>query len=95
MVVVAIGVVAEDALARAAASNAPTASWSTSILLTSDPAISAIGDCADFPACRAWIPHPARIGAERRRSGPPVAARLAGKPEPYTNSPGSGAISAT
>ena len=70
IVVVGVGVVAEDALARGSGLECRNGVVVDEHLPTSDPAISAIGDCADFPARLARRPHPPRIGAERRRPGP-------------------------
>ncbi len=70
LVVVGIGVVAEDALARECGLECDNGIVVDEFLLTSDSTISAIGDCAALSACGAGLPNPARIGAERRRSGP-------------------------
>ena len=70
LVVVGIGVVAEDALARECGLECDNGIVVDEFLITSDPAISAIGDCTAFSACRARNANPARIGAERGRSGP-------------------------
>jgi 3-phenylpropionate/trans-cinnamate dioxygenase ferredoxin reductase component len=83
IVVVGVGVVAEDALARKSGLECGNGVVVDRLLLTSDPAISAIGDCADFPH--------AALGARTRLEsvqnavdqGRCVAARLAGKPSPY------------
>ena len=83
MVVVAIGVVAEDALARAAGLECGNGVVVDEFLLTSDPAISAIGDCADFPhaalGCRLRL-ESVQNAVDQARC---VAARLAGNPKPY------------
>ncbi len=69
MVVVGIGVVAEDALARECGLECDNGVVVDEFLLTSDSAISAIGDCTAFPHAALGLQNPARIGAERRRSG--------------------------
>jgi 3-phenylpropionate/trans-cinnamate dioxygenase ferredoxin reductase subunit len=82
-VVVGVGVIAEDALARESGLECGNGIVVDQHLATSDPAISAIGDCADFPH--------AALGARTRLEsiqnavdqGRCVAARLAGKPAPY------------
>ena len=83
MVVVAVGVVAEDALARAAGLECANGVVVDEHLRTSDPAISAIGDCADFP--HAALGFRTRLESVQNAvdQGRSVAARLAGKPEPY------------
>jgi 3-phenylpropionate/trans-cinnamate dioxygenase ferredoxin reductase subunit len=83
LVVVGVGVTAEDALARDCGLPCANGVVVDDHLATSDPAISAIGDCANFPH--------AALGFRTRREsiqnavdqGKCVAARLAGKPEPY------------
>jgi 3-phenylpropionate/trans-cinnamate dioxygenase ferredoxin reductase component len=83
IVVVGVGVVAEDALARQSGLECGNGVVVDRLLVTSDPAISAIGDCADFPH--------AALGARTRLEsvqnavdqGRCVAARLAGKAAPY------------
>lgn len=56
-------------------------------LLTEDPAISAIGDCALYPS--AFYPHPVRVESVQNAVDQArcVAARLAGKPVPYHKVP--------
>ncbi len=83
MVVVGIGVVAEDALARACGLDCANGIVVDEYLTTSDPAISAIGDCADFP--NAALGFRTRLESVQNAvdQGRSVAARLAGKPEPY------------
>lgn len=56
-------------------------------LLTEDPAISAIGDCALYPS--AFCPHPVRVESVQNAVDQArcVAARLAGKPVPYHKVP--------
>src|SRR5271165_7639305 len=48
-VVIGVGVTAEDALARESGLECANGIAVDAHMLTSDPAISAIGDCADFP----------------------------------------------
>ena len=83
MVVVAVGVVAEDALARAAGLECANGVVVDEFLRTSDPAISAIGDCADFP--HAALGFRTRLESVQNAVDQArcVAARLAGKPKPY------------
>jgi 3-phenylpropionate/trans-cinnamate dioxygenase ferredoxin reductase component len=49
LVIVAVGVTAEDGLARASGLECANGVVVDAFLRTSDPSISAIGDCADFP----------------------------------------------
>ena len=96
MVVVGIGVVAEDALARDCGLECANGIVVDEFLRTSDS-----GDFGDrrlhrLSPCGARIPHPARIGAERRRSGALRSPRVSpANPSPIMNWPGSGAIRAT
>jgi 3-phenylpropionate/trans-cinnamate dioxygenase ferredoxin reductase subunit len=85
MVVVGIGVVAEDALARACGLECLNGIVVDEFLKTSDPAISAIGDCADFP--HAALGFRTRLESVQNAvdQGRSVAARLAGKPKPYND----------
>jgi 3-phenylpropionate/trans-cinnamate dioxygenase ferredoxin reductase subunit len=82
---VGIGAVPNTRLAEAAGLPCENGIRVDSHLLSADPAISAIGDCCNFPA-----------GGERRRlesvqnaqdQAKVVAARLLGQPEPYTAMP--------
>ena len=83
LVLAGVGVVAEDALARAAGLECRNGVVVDPHLVTSDPAISAIGDCAAFP--NAALGYETRLESiqnavdQARR----VAARLVGRPEPY------------
>ena len=87
VVIVGVGVTAEDALARDAGLACANGIVVDSTLLTSDPAISAIGDCCEFPS--------AHLGAQLRLESVQNAAdqaktlarRLAGKPEAYAALP--------
>jgi 3-phenylpropionate/trans-cinnamate dioxygenase ferredoxin reductase component len=83
MVVVAVGVVAEDALARAAGLECANGVVVDEHLRTSDPAISAIGDCTDFPHAALGIRTRLESVQNAVDQGRCVAARLAGKPRPY------------
>ncbi len=69
MVVVGVGVVAEDALARAAGLECDNGIVVDEHLVASDPAISAIGDCAHFPHAALGVRTRLEFGAERRRPG--------------------------
>ncbi|ODN70267.1 NAD(P)/FAD-dependent oxidoreductase [Methylobrevis pamukkalensis] len=87
LVLVGIGVLAEDRLAHAAGLPCDNGIMVDEFLLTADPAISAIGDCAAFPS-----PH---VGTRLRLESVQnavdqarcVARRLAGHPEPYVALP--------
>jgi 3-phenylpropionate/trans-cinnamate dioxygenase ferredoxin reductase component len=83
MVVVGVGVVAEDSLARACGLECANGVVVDEYLRTSDPAISAIGDCADFP--NAALGFRTRLESVQNAvdQGRSVARRLAGKPRPY------------
>jgi 3-phenylpropionate/trans-cinnamate dioxygenase ferredoxin reductase component len=83
MVVVAVGVVAEDALARAAGLECMNGVVVDEHLRTSDPAISAIGDCADFPHAALGMRTRLESVQNAVDQGRCVAARLAGNPRPY------------
>ena len=67
LVIVGIGVTANDALAQAAGLDVANGIIVDGFGRTSDPSIHAMGDCAVLP----WKDHahPAGIGAERGRSG--------------------------
>jgi 3-phenylpropionate/trans-cinnamate dioxygenase ferredoxin reductase subunit len=83
VVVVGVGVTAEDALARASGLECKNGIVVDAHMQTSDPAISAIGDCADFPHAALGT----RVRLESIQNavdqGRSVAARLTGKPTPY------------
>lgn len=83
LVVVGVGVLAEDRLAREAGLECSNGIVVDAHLLTSDPAISAIGDCAFFPNAALGVG--ARLESVQNAvdQGRCVAARLAGKPAPY------------
>jgi 3-phenylpropionate/trans-cinnamate dioxygenase ferredoxin reductase component len=83
LVIVAVGVVAEDQLARDCGLECANGVVVDAHLQTSDPAISAIGDCADFP--HAALGFRTRLESIQNAvdQAKCVAARLAGKPAPY------------
>jgi 3-phenylpropionate/trans-cinnamate dioxygenase ferredoxin reductase subunit len=83
MVVVGIGVVAEDALARACGLECDNGIVVDEFLLTSDSAISAIGDCAHFPHAALGLRTRLESVQNAVDQGKAVAARLMGKPKPY------------
>jgi 3-phenylpropionate/trans-cinnamate dioxygenase ferredoxin reductase subunit len=85
VVVVGIGVIAEDALARACGLECANGVVVDEFLVSSDPAISAIGDCADFP--NAALGFRTRLESVQNAvdQGRAVAARLVGKPKPYAD----------
>jgi 3-phenylpropionate/trans-cinnamate dioxygenase ferredoxin reductase component len=82
-VVVGVGVTAEDRLARECGLDCANGVVVDAHMLTSDPAISAIGDCADFPN----VALGSRTRLESIQNAVDqakcVAARLTGKPAPY------------
>ena len=82
-VVVGVGVTAEDALARESGLECANGIVVDAHLQTSDPAISAIGDCADFP--NAALGFRTRLESVQNAvdQAKCVAARLSGKPAPY------------
>ena len=83
LVVVGVGVTAEDALAREAGLECKNGVVVDAHLVTSDPAISAIGDCAAFP--NAALGYVTRLESIQNAvdQAKRVAARLTGKPAPY------------
>jgi 3-phenylpropionate/trans-cinnamate dioxygenase ferredoxin reductase subunit len=87
LVVVGIGVLANAELAAASglavANGVEVDAW----LATADPAVSAVGDCALHPS--RWCDGPVRIESVQNAidQGKCVAARLVGKPAPYTAVP--------
>jgi 3-phenylpropionate/trans-cinnamate dioxygenase ferredoxin reductase subunit len=82
-VVVGVGVMAEDTLARASGLECANGILVDAHMQTSDPAISAIGDCADFP--NAALGFRTRLESVQNAvdQGRCVARRLVGKPAPY------------
>jgi 3-phenylpropionate/trans-cinnamate dioxygenase ferredoxin reductase subunit len=87
VVIVGVGVLAEDRLAREAGLSCANGVVVDAELTASDPAVSAIGDCARFP--HPMSARPLRLesvenAVDQARC---VARRLAGKPEPYAALP--------
>ena len=87
LVLVGIGVQPNTELAQAAGLAVDDGIVVDAHLLTSDPAISAIGDCARYPSAH----HPGAVRLESVQNSVDharsVAARLAGKPAPYDKLP--------
>jgi 3-phenylpropionate/trans-cinnamate dioxygenase ferredoxin reductase subunit len=83
LVIVGVGVVAEDALAREAGLLCANGVAVDSLLVSSDEAISAIGDCAEFPD--AGLSQRVRLESVQNAVDQArcVAGRLTGKPRPY------------
>ncbi len=81
--IVAVGVTAEDRLARDCGLDCMNGVVVDAHLQTSDPAISAIGDCVDFP--NAALGFRTRLESIQNAvdQAKCVAARIAGKPKPY------------
>jgi 3-phenylpropionate/trans-cinnamate dioxygenase ferredoxin reductase component len=81
--VVGVGVMAEDRLARECGLECANGVVVDALLATSDPAISAIGDCADFP--NAALGFRTRLESVQNAvdQGKCVAARIVGKPRAY------------
>jgi len=79
VVVVGVGIVAEDALARAAGLKCENGVVVDATMQTSDPAISAIGDCAQFPS--AILGAPLRLESVQNATdqAKTVAKRITGK----------------
>jgi 3-phenylpropionate/trans-cinnamate dioxygenase ferredoxin reductase subunit len=88
LVLVSVGVVPNGGLAAAAGLAVANGIVVDEQLLTADPAISAIGDCAFFP-CRHAEGAPTRLEAVQNAADHArcVADRLVGKPHPYTALP--------
>lgn len=87
LVLICIGVIANAEIAGGAGLTVENGIVVDEYLTTSDPAISAVGDCANFPT-------PFTIGRVRLESvqnavdqARNVAARLVGRPEPYQKVP--------
>ncbi len=87
VVIVGVGVLAEDRLAREAGLACANGVVVDERLIASDPAVSAIGDCALFP--HASLGQPIRLESVQNATdqGRTVARRLAGKPETYAAVP--------
>lgn len=84
LVVISIGVVPDEGLAAAAGLAVENGVSVDEHLLTADPNISAIGDCASFPS-RHSLRNPVRLEAVQNATDHArcVASRLVGKPHPY------------
>jgi len=83
LVIVGVGVTAEDRLARDCGLACGNGIVVDAGLATADPAISAIGDCADFP--NAALGFRTRLESVQNAvdQAKCVAARLVGRPKPY------------
>ena len=88
LVLVSVGVVPNSELASAAGLDVANGIVVVAELLTADPAISAIGDCASFPCVHAEG-RPTRLEAVQNATDHArcVADRLVGKPHPYNALP--------
>ncbi|MDY0748131.1 FAD-dependent oxidoreductase [Paucibacter sp. R3-3] len=87
LVVYGIGVLPNAELAAAAGLSVSNGICVDELLLTSDPDISAIGDAASFTSCHAVKPVRLESVQNAVDQGKAVAARLMGKPAPYTALP--------
>jgi 3-phenylpropionate/trans-cinnamate dioxygenase ferredoxin reductase subunit len=87
LVLICIGVIPNTTLARDAGLAVDDGVIVDEYLVTSDPAISAIGDCANFPT--PFAPGRVRLEAVQNAvdQGRCVADRLAGRPVPYQKVP--------
>ncbi len=83
VVIVGVGVLAEDRLARQAGLACANGVVVDSRLVASDPAVSAIGDCAQFPYPGLGVPVRLESVQNATDQARCVARRLAGRPEPY------------
>ncbi len=83
LVLVGVGVTAEDTLAREAGLECANGVVVDAHLATSDPDISAIGDCAAFPNATLGFSTRLELIQNAVDQAKCVAARLAGKPAPY------------
>ena len=88
LVVVSVGVVPNTELAAECGLAVGNGILVDHVLLTADPSISAIGDCAAFPSVHSRI-NPVRLEAVQNAADHArcIAARLTGKPHPYTALP--------
>ena len=88
LVLISIGVVPNEELAAAAGLAVENGIAVDEVLLTADPAVSAIGDCASFPS-RHSLKNPVRLEAVQNAADHArcVADRLMGKPAPYVALP--------
>ncbi|WP_156178332.1 NAD(P)/FAD-dependent oxidoreductase [Puniceibacterium sp. IMCC21224] len=87
IVVAGIGVLPDTALAESAGLDTANGVVVDQYLSTSDPAISAVGDCANFPT--PYFPTPIRLESVQNANdhARTLALRLTGQPEPYTALP--------
>ena len=87
LVIVGVGVLAEDRLAREAGLSCADGVVVDAGLVASDPTVSAIGDCARFP--HPMSERPLRLESVQNAVDQArcVARRLAGKPAPYAAPP--------
>ena len=83
LALVGVGVTAEDSLAREAGLECANGVVVDAHLATSDPDISAIGDCAAFPNATLGFSTRLELIQNAVDQAKCVAARLAGKPAPY------------
>jgi 3-phenylpropionate/trans-cinnamate dioxygenase ferredoxin reductase subunit len=86
-VIVGVGVGAEDALAREAGLACANGIVVDAFMATSDPAISAIGDCAQFPSPSLDAPLRLESVQNATDQARAVAKRLVGRPEAYDATP--------
>jgi 3-phenylpropionate/trans-cinnamate dioxygenase ferredoxin reductase subunit len=83
LIVVGVGVLAEDSLARASGLECRNGIVVDAFMQSSDPAISAIGDCADFPNVAFGFRTRLESVQNAVDQGRAVAARLTGNPAGY------------
>jgi 3-phenylpropionate/trans-cinnamate dioxygenase ferredoxin reductase subunit len=88
LVLISIGVIPNEGLAAAAGLTVENGVSVDEMLLTADPNISAIGDCASFPS-RHSLRNPVRLEAVQNATDHArcVASRLVGKPYAYAALP--------
>lgn len=87
LVLVGIGILPDDRLARQAGLRCHDGVAVDTYLVTSDPHVSAIGDCALFPSHHAATPLRLESVQNATDQARCVAKRLAGRPEPYRDLP--------
>ena len=87
LVIVGVGVLADDRLARAAGLTCDNGIVVDADLVASDPAVSAIGDCAQFPQHSVGLMLRLESVQNATDQARAVARRLVGKPEPYAALP--------
>ena len=83
VVIVGVGVTAEDTLAREAGLTCANGIVVDEFMATSDPAISAIGDCSQFPSASLGAPLRLESVQNATDQARALARRLTGKPERY------------